>query len=118
MRLASLVDREASGDPIILPDGTKVSRLPGYRRWLWDGGFLRQHPVSLGNAGRRRCLRTAWDISVMQWCRGNDEGATPLVRWCNVCKRPGRKAFVMSKSPRSQTTWRHSESSPRMVVFL
>jgi predicted acetyltransferase len=37
--LASLVDREAAGDPITLLDGTKVSRLPGYRRWLWDGEF-------------------------------------------------------------------------------
>src|SRR4051812_12465512 len=37
--LASLVDREASGHPIILPDRTKVTRLPGYRRWLWDGEF-------------------------------------------------------------------------------
>jgi len=37
--LASLVDREAVGDPITLPDGMKVPRLPGYRRWLWDGEF-------------------------------------------------------------------------------
>ena len=37
--LASLVDREARGDPIILPDGTRVPRLPGYNRWLWDGEF-------------------------------------------------------------------------------
>ena len=37
--LASLVDREAVGEPITLLDGTKVSRLPGYRRWLWDGEF-------------------------------------------------------------------------------
>ena len=37
--LASLVDREASGDPIALPDGRTVPRLPGYRRWLWDGEF-------------------------------------------------------------------------------
>ena len=37
--LASLVDREAAGDPITLLDGTKVPRLPGYRRWLWDGEF-------------------------------------------------------------------------------
>src|SRR5436190_22554408 len=37
--LVSLVDREAAGDPITLLDGTKVSRLPGYRRWLWDGDF-------------------------------------------------------------------------------
>ena len=37
--LASLVDREASGDPIVLLDGSSVPRLPGYRRWMWDGEF-------------------------------------------------------------------------------
>jgi predicted acetyltransferase len=37
--LASMVDIEATGSPITLPDGTTVPRLPGYRRWLWDGEF-------------------------------------------------------------------------------
>lgn len=37
--IASLVDREGAGEPITLPDGTRVPRLPGYRRWLWDGEF-------------------------------------------------------------------------------
>jgi predicted acetyltransferase len=37
--LASLVDRDAAGDPITLPDGTTVPRLPGYQRWMWDGEF-------------------------------------------------------------------------------
>jgi predicted acetyltransferase len=37
--LASLVDIEATGSPITLPDGTTVQRLPGYRRWLWDDEF-------------------------------------------------------------------------------
>lgn len=37
--LASLVDTEATGSPIALPDGTTVPRLPGYHRWLWDGEF-------------------------------------------------------------------------------
>ncbi len=37
--LAGLVDKEAKGAPITLPDGTVVPRLPGYRRWLWDGEF-------------------------------------------------------------------------------
>ena len=37
--LASLVDKEAAGGPITLPDGTSVPRLPGYRRWMWDGEF-------------------------------------------------------------------------------
>ncbi|HMD35329.1 MAG TPA: GNAT family N-acetyltransferase [Vicinamibacterales bacterium] len=37
--LASQVDRDAKGDPITLPDGTSVPRLPGYVRWMWDGDF-------------------------------------------------------------------------------
>ena len=37
--LASLVDRKATGNPITLPDGMTVPRLPGYRRWMWDGEF-------------------------------------------------------------------------------
>jgi predicted acetyltransferase len=37
--LASLVDREGRGDPIALPDGSFVPRLPGYHRWIWDGEF-------------------------------------------------------------------------------
>jgi predicted acetyltransferase len=34
-----LVDREARGAPVVLPDGSSVARLPGYRFWLWDGEF-------------------------------------------------------------------------------
>jgi predicted acetyltransferase len=35
--LADLDDPEAKGPPVTLPDGTKVARLPGFRRWIWDG---------------------------------------------------------------------------------
>ncbi len=37
--LASMEDREAKGPPITLPDGSMATRLPGFRRWLWDGEF-------------------------------------------------------------------------------
>jgi predicted acetyltransferase len=37
--VASLVDREARGAPIVLPDGSTFRRLPGYRLWMWDGEF-------------------------------------------------------------------------------
>ena len=35
--LAAQVDREATGAPITLPDGRRAPRLPGFRRWMWDG---------------------------------------------------------------------------------
>lgn len=37
--LASQVDREAAGHPIKLPNGELATRRPGFRRWIWDGGF-------------------------------------------------------------------------------
>lgn len=37
--VAALDDREAKGPPIALPDGTLLARLPGFRRWMWDGEF-------------------------------------------------------------------------------
>lgn len=38
--LASLVDREARGAPLTMPDGTQARRLPGYRKWMWDQQFV------------------------------------------------------------------------------
>jgi predicted acetyltransferase len=37
--IAGLEDREAKGAPVKLPDGSMVARIPGIRRWLWDGEF-------------------------------------------------------------------------------
>ena len=36
--LASLENRQGGGS-VTLPDGSKVPRLPGFRRWMWDGEF-------------------------------------------------------------------------------
>lgn len=37
--VAALDDPEGKRPPIELPDGSKIKRLPGYRRWMWDDGF-------------------------------------------------------------------------------
>ena len=34
--VASRVDREASGPPVEMPDGTRAARLPGFFRWVWN----------------------------------------------------------------------------------
>jgi predicted acetyltransferase len=39
MFLMRMDDREAKAGPIRLPDGSLVPRLPGFRRWIWDGDF-------------------------------------------------------------------------------
>jgi predicted acetyltransferase len=38
--LASQDDREAKGPPIKLPDGSLVTRIPGFYRWMWDGELV------------------------------------------------------------------------------
>lgn len=37
--LAGMIDRDATGGPVTLPDGSQVARIPGLRHWLWDGEF-------------------------------------------------------------------------------
>ena len=37
--LREQIDREAKAPPVTLPDGSKVARLPGYSKWMWDGEF-------------------------------------------------------------------------------
>jgi len=37
--LAAMEDREAKGPLVTLPDGSHVARIPGFRRWIWDGVF-------------------------------------------------------------------------------
>ncbi len=72
--LASLVDREAKGAPVVLPDGSAVPRLPGYNRWMWDGEFcgrinFRWQPGS--EALPPHCLGHI-GYTVVEWkqCRG------------------------------------------------
>ncbi|WP_321784188.1 GNAT family N-acetyltransferase [Paraburkholderia sp. J94] len=68
-----LDDPQASGDPIALPDGTTVARLPSIVRWIWDGEFV-------GSIGFRWQAGTAAlpphvlghiGFSVVPWKRGN-----------------------------------------------
>ena len=37
--LTQQIDRGANAGPVRLPDGTLAARLPGYKKWMWDGEF-------------------------------------------------------------------------------
>src|SRR5437899_11584676 len=56
--LASMEDREAKGPPITLPDGSAAKRLPGFKRWLWDGEFC----------GSIRVLRQPGTTALPSYC--------------------------------------------------
>ena len=99
--LASLVDREAAGDPITLPDGTKVARLPGYRRWMWDGefcgsiGFRWQRgtealpPHCLGHIG----------YAVVPWKRGRGYATHALGEMLREARAEGLRYVEITTQP-------------------
>jgi len=37
--VARQTNLEALGEPVTLPDGSKVARIPGRQFWIWDGDF-------------------------------------------------------------------------------
>ncbi len=95
--LASLVDREAAGPPIPLPDGSSAERIPGFRKWMWDGEFcgsigLRWRPRTeelpphvLGHVGyavvpwkRRRGYATAAVLAIVA------DAAAEGLRWIEI----------------------------------
>ena len=99
--LASLVDRGAVGGPVTLPDGTKVARLPGYQRWLWDGefcgsiGFRWQRgtealpPHCLGHIG----------YAVVPWKQGRGYATRALAEVLRDAKAEGLRYVELTTQP-------------------
>lgn len=99
--LAGLVDREAGGEPITLPDGSTVPRLPGYVKWMWDGefcgliGFRWQPgtealpPTCLGHIG----------YTVVPWKRGLGYATQALAEILKDARAEGLRYVEISTDP-------------------
>jgi predicted acetyltransferase len=109
--LASLVDREAAGDPVVFPDGSRVPRLPGYRMWMWDGEFagsasLRWQPGTeelppycLGHVG----------YAVVPWKRGRGYAKRALAGMLERARAEGLRHVDI-------TTRRENVPSQRVIL--
>lgn len=99
--VASLDDREARGAPITLPDGTRVPRLPGYRRWMWDGAFcgsigFRWQPG--GEALPAHCLGHI-GYAVVPWRRGRGYATRALALLLPEARREGLRWVELTTDP-------------------
>lgn len=91
--VASLDDRDAKAGPIILPDGSRVPRLPGYRRWMWDDGFcgsigIRWQPGT--EALPPHCLGHI-GYAVVPWKRGRGYATRALALLLPEARKEGLK---------------------------
>jgi predicted acetyltransferase len=89
--LDSLDDREAKSGPIRLADGSFVPRLPGFRRWIWDGDFagvigLRWQPCT--SALPAWCLGHI-GYGVVAWKRGRGYATAALRLMLPQARREG-----------------------------
>lgn len=99
--LHGLVDREALGPPITLPDGSKAPRLPGFRRWMWDGEFcgsidLRWQPGT--DALPLYCLGHI-GYSVVPWKQRRGYATRALGEMLRLAAREGLRRVEITTSP-------------------
>ena len=99
--LDSMDDREARGPDIGLPDGSTVKRLPGFIRWMWDGGFVGAigirwtpgtealPPHVLGHVG----------YAVVPWRRGEGHATTALGLLLPLAAETGLRWIDLTTDP-------------------
>jgi predicted acetyltransferase len=116
--VAGLVDREARGDPIKLPDGTTARRLPGYTRWMWDGGYcgsigLRWQPGTedlpphcLGHIG----------YSVVPWKQRRGYATSALKQMLPAARDEGLRYVVITTDPQNVASQRVIEANGGRLV--
>ena len=116
--LVSLVDREARGDPITLPDGSTVQRLPGYIRWMWDGEFcgsigLRWQPGTgdlppfcLGHIG----------YAVVPWKQRRGYATSALKQMLPAARDEGLRYVILTTDPQNVASQRVIEANGGRLV--
>jgi len=109
--VASLDDREARGGPITLPDGSTATRIPGFRRWMWDGEFcgsigLRWQP---GTAALPPYCLGHIGYAVVPWKQGLGHAKSALAQMLSQARAIGLPYVEITTEP-------HNAASQRVII--
>ncbi|MEM7213597.1 MAG: GNAT family N-acetyltransferase [Pseudomonadota bacterium] len=99
--VAGLQDNGSRDDEVVLPDGSRVPRLPSMRRWIWDAGFcgtigLRWQagtealpPTCAGHIG----------YAVVPWRRNQGHASAALIAVLPMARAVGLNHVDLSTDP-------------------
>jgi len=111
--LGRLVDREARGGPVTLPDGSQVRRLPGYVLWIvddelcgsiglrWVPGSPELPPHVLGHIG----------YAVFPWKRRCGHATRALGLMLREARREGLEEVIITTDPDNVASQRVIEAN-------
>jgi len=116
--VSSLDDPTAKAGPVTLPDGSKASRLPSIRRWIWDGEFcghigLRWKP---GTEELPPTCSGHIGYAVVPWRRGEGLASAALVAILPAAKAVGLKFVEITTSPDNPASVRVIEKAGGKLV--
>ncbi|MEM7635024.1 MAG: GNAT family N-acetyltransferase [Pseudomonadota bacterium] len=116
--LDELDDRHAKGEPVILPDGSRVPRLPGIRRWMWQDGFcgsigLRWKP---GTEELPSHCSGHVGYSVVPWRRQQGIASAALVALLPEARKTGLRHIEITTDPDNQASIRVIERAGGFLV--
>lgn len=99
--VAAQDDPDALGPPIKLPDGSSARRLPGFRRWLWDGEFcgsigFRWQP---GTSALPQHVLGHIGFSVVPWKRGRGYAKAALAMLLPQARARGLTYVELTTDP-------------------
>ncbi|OIQ25460.1 MAG: GNAT family N-acetyltransferase [Alphaproteobacteria bacterium MedPE-SWcel] len=116
--VSNLDDPTAKAGPIILPDGSKVPRLPSIRRWIWDDEFCGHisfrwmpgteelPPTCSGHIG----------YAVVPWRQREGLASAALVAILPEAKAVGLSHVTITTSPQNPSSVRVIEKAGGMLI--
>ncbi len=99
--VSNLDDPMAKAGPVILPDGSKVPRLPNIRRWIWDGEFCGHIGLRWKPGTEELPLTCPGHIgyAVVPWRQGEGLASAALIAILPEARAVGLKHVQITTNP-------------------